>query len=281
MKAVPTIPGYELLACLGGGAITSVYAARAVDTDAPCAVKLLRPEWEDQPVGIKLLQREARALLTVRHSHLVPLRDAHVTRPPYFVVMDLLPGESLRRRLRRDYSLDVPAALWILRQTAEALAALHRKGFLHGDVKPDNMRLAAPGRAILLDLGFAHRPGENAALLERGYILGTVDYLAPELCGAQASDDRRSDVYSLGVTLFEMIAGRLPFPTGSVPETLYRHRMEAPADLRDHVETVPPSVAQLVGRMLAREPADRPSADLLVPELIGLEIAALGRRRAA
>src|SRR5207249_8639597 len=142
--------------------------------------------------------REARACLAVSHPHLVKLVEAHVLTPPYFLVMEMLAGESLRRRLRRDYSLDLPTALWVARQTAEALAALHRKGFIHGDVKPDNIRLVADGKAILLDLGFAHRRGENASLLEAGYILGTVNYLAPELCAAELHDDPRADIFSLG-----------------------------------------------------------------------------------
>ena len=280
MKAVPSIPGYELFACLGGGSITSVYAARSIDNDSPCAVKLLRPEWEDPAVGIKLLQREARAGLSVRHPHLVELLDAHVTRPPYFIVMDLIEGESLRRRLRREYNLAASIALWISRQIAEALAALHRKGFAHGDVKPDNVRLAAQGRAVLLDLGFARRPGENASFLARGYLLGTVDYLAPELCGPDACDDLRSDVYSLGVMLFEMLSGQLPYPAGKVGETLRRHRQEPPADLRRYVDRAPPELRELVSRLLAPKPVDRPRADLLVQELIRLEIATMARRAA-
>jgi serine/threonine protein kinase len=281
MKAVPRIPGYELLACLGGGPVTSVYAARNVEDDSPCAVKLLRPDWEDQPIGIKLLQREARAALSVRHPHLVRLLEAYVTRPPYFIVMELLPGESLRRRLRRDYALAATEALWVARQAAEALAALHRRGFVHGDVKPDNLRLATEGRAVLLDLGFAHRPGENAPFLERGYILGTADYLAPELCEPEPRDDPRGDVYGLGVSLFEMLAGQLPYRPGTVAETLHRHREEEPADLRDYVLAVPRGLPELVRRLLAREPDDRPRAEALVQELVALEIAALGRRRAA
>ncbi len=136
MTALPKIPGYELLTCLGGGVITSVYSARAIEDDFPCAVKVLRPDWEDQPVAVKLLQREARAVLSVKHPHLVRIIDEHVLTPPHFLVMELLSGESLRRRMRRDYSLPLPTALWIVRQMAEALAALHRKGFIHGDVKP-------------------------------------------------------------------------------------------------------------------------------------------------
>src|SRR5919197_2587807 len=183
MQPTPRIPGYHLLQRLGGVPMTAVYAARDGATDAACAVKVGRPDWEDQATAVKLLQREARAGLGVRHPHLVRVRDAHVTHPPYFMVMDLLPGESLRRRLRREYRLPVTDAVWVARQTAEALAALHRAGFLHGDVKPDNVRLTGDGTAVLIDLGFAHRPGENAAFLRAGYVLGTANYLAPELCG--------------------------------------------------------------------------------------------------
>src|SRR5262249_5949574 len=113
MQALPTIPCYELLQRLGGGPLTCVYSARDCATDPDCAVKALRADWEDQPTAIKLLQREARAGLAVRHPHLVRLLDVHVTRRPYFLVMELLAGESLRRRLRRDYCLDVPTVLWV------------------------------------------------------------------------------------------------------------------------------------------------------------------------
>src|SRR6516165_8757084 len=122
MNALPRIPGYELLTCLGGGVITTVYSGRESETDCPCAVKLLRPDWEDQPVAVKLLQREARAGLSVRHPHLVRILEAHVLKPPHYLVMEYLSGESLRGRMRRDYCVEQAAALWIVRQTAEALA---------------------------------------------------------------------------------------------------------------------------------------------------------------
>lgn len=281
MKAQPTLPGYEILTCLGGGMLTSVYAARAIDTDQPVAIKMLRPDWRDQPVAVKLLQREARACLAVSHENLVRLVDQHVLTPPHFLVLEMLAGESLRRRLRREYHLDVATALWITRQTAEALAALQRKGFVHGDVKPDNIRLVGDGKAVLLDLGFAHRPGENASLLEAGYILGTVDYLAPELCGAEPQDDPRSDVFGLGVTLFEILSGRLPYPTGSVLETLRRHRGELPADIRDFVPQLPRGLPELIDAMLDPYPENRPQPGALVQELISVEIAALRQRSVA
>src|SRR5262245_297445 len=129
MKPIPRIPGYELFERLGGGPLTAVYAARDVATDARCAVKVLRDDWDHLTNPLKLLQLEARPRLSVGHSHLVRLTHAHVTASPYFLVMDLLPGESLRSRLRRDYRVPMTDAVWIVRQTAEALAALHKAGF--------------------------------------------------------------------------------------------------------------------------------------------------------
>src|SRR5215208_1313486 len=124
MQRFPVIPGYQLHQRLGGGLLTAVFAARDCETDEPCAIKVLREDWEDPATGIKLLQREARAGLQVRDSRLVRIRDVHVMRPPYCLVMDLLAGESLRQRLRRDYRLELSDALWITRQTAQALSAL-------------------------------------------------------------------------------------------------------------------------------------------------------------
>jgi eukaryotic-like serine/threonine-protein kinase len=281
MQSLPRIPGYELLSFLGGSLLTSVYSARQRQSDAPCAVKVLNRDWQEDSTAVKLLQREARACLAVQHPHLVKLLEAHVTRSPYFLVMEMLGGESLRRRLRRDYRLDVPSALWIARQTAEALAALHRAGFAHGDVKPDNIRIVSDGRAILLDLGFAHRLGENAALLQQGYVLGTVNYLAPELCGQDLEDGLASDVFSLGVTLFEMLAGQLPYPPGSIEQTFRRHEADPPADIRRLAGPLPAGLAHLMERLLKRLPTDRPRATAVVQQLIGLEIAAIGQRRTA
>jgi len=265
MQPLPKIPGYELLTRLGGGVLTSVYAARDLSDDTACAVKVIREDWEDQPTAIKLLQREARACLAVRHAHLVRLLKAHVTRPPYFLVMEQLPGESLRRRLRRDYRLDAPTALWITRQTAEALAALHRAGFVHGDVKPENIRLIDPGTAILVDLGFAHRPGADLDLGD-DYVLGTANYLAPELCRAATADGFAADWYSFGVTTLEMLTGRLP------------GRALTPAEILAAVaDAWPTRLLALVDSLLAERPDDRPPGPLVLHELIALEIAALGR----
>jgi serine/threonine protein kinase len=208
----------------------------------------------------------------------VRVLHAHVLTPPYFLVMELLGGESLGRRLRREYRLDVAAAVWVARQTAEALAALHRAGFVHGDVKPDNVRLVDDGTAVLIDLGFSHRPGENGPLLRQGYVLGTANYMAPELCRPEPHGDEASDLFSLGVTLFETLTGRLPYPPGTVGQTFRRHGCDPPADVRQCGADVPRELAQLVGRLMARRPEERPRAGSVVRQLIALEIAGLRRR---
>jgi serine/threonine-protein kinase len=281
MQPIPRIPGFQLVQRLGGGPMTAVYSARTDETDGPCAIKLLREDWEDKETGIKLLQREARAGLGVRHPNLVRILEAHVTANPYYLVMELLSGESLRRRLRRDYRLQVRDAIWVARQIAEAVAALHKAGFLHGDLKPDNIRLTDDGTAVLLDLGFAHRLGENAAFLRAGYVLGTVNYLAPEQCDPIPSEEYASDLFSLGVTLFEMLTGRLPYPPGSLNQTFRRHQCDPPASIRHSVGSLPGPLVHLVERLLAHEPARRPKADAVVRQLVNLEIAALSRRRSA
>jgi serine/threonine protein kinase len=281
MQSIPLIPGYQLLRRLGGGPMTAVYSARRIENDALCAIKVLRDDWGDPETGIKLLQREARAGLGVRHPHLVRIRQAHVTAAPYFLVMDLLAGESLRRRLRRDFRLPISEAVWIIRQITEALATLHGAGFLHGDLKPDNVRLIDDGTAVLIDLGFTHRPGENAAFLRAGYVLGTANYLAPEQCDPLPTEDLSSDVFSLGVMFFEILTGRLPYPPGSLHQTFRRHRCDPPADIRRSVANLPAGLVGLIEKLLTHRPEERPRAASVVQQLVKLEIAALTRRRSA
>jgi serine/threonine protein kinase len=281
MQPIPEVPGYELLKRLGGGPLTWVYSARDCVTEMPCAVKVIREDWEDRSTAIKLLQREARAGLSVHHRHLVRVLEAHVTRPPHYLVMELLPGESLRRRLKREQRIDLGSSLWIVRQTAEALVALHHAGFVHGDVKPDNIRLVDDGTATLIDLGFAHRPGENVHFFDKGYILGTVNYLSPELCQPQPTEDTSTDVFSLGVTLFEILAGKLPYPTGTLEAVFFQRCHLGPECIGGAAEDLPPALVNLVGRMLSREPADRPKASAVVQQLMALEMESGWKRRSA
>jgi eukaryotic-like serine/threonine-protein kinase len=262
MPPLPHVPDYDLLRPLGGGPLTEVFAARRHSDDKPCALKLPREVWPGHTTAVRLLRREYRVLRAVHHPHLVRLLDAHVTDPPYFLALEYLDGETLRDRLQREYALDLRTTVWIARQMADALAGLHRAGFIHGDVKPENVRLLDAGTAVLVDLGFAHRPGENGVFAEEGYVLGTANYLAPELSGERPQDGPAADWYSFGVMLLEMLTGTLP------------------AADRGVTFGWPPRLTALLDGLLADEPDDRPADVLIVHELIALEIAALGRRRA-
>jgi serine/threonine protein kinase len=265
MSPLPRVPGYELLQPLGGGPLTHVFKARRSDTDELCAVKLLRDEWAEHPTAVKLLRREARALFAVRHPYVVRILDAHLAQPPYAIALELLGGEALRERLQREYALDLRTAVWVARQTADGLSALHRAGFIHGDVKPENIRLLDPGTAILVDLGFAHRPGSHADIGD-DYVLGTADYLAPELCRDATRDGFPTDWYSFGVTLLEMITGSVPGPM-----------LTAGHILADVAAQWPARLLALVDGLVAERPEDRPTGPLVLHELIALEIAALSR----
>src|SRR5262249_39935638 len=157
MSDRPRIPGYELIECLGGGSLTCVWSARDLAADEPIAIKLPRRTDTARRIALTFVGRGAAAGLPVRHPNLFRFRSGSLERPPHFLVMDLLNGEPLRRQMQREYRLDVAAALWISRQIAQALAALHRAGLVHGDVKPDNVLLIDSHAAIVIDLGLAPR----------------------------------------------------------------------------------------------------------------------------
>ena len=243
-----------------------------------CAIKVLRSDWPDQPTAVKLLQREARRRSGRAASAPCPHHPRPRSASPLFsratAAARRIPAPALAAR----YRLPLTEALWITRQAAEALAALHTFGFLHGDVKPDNLRLIDDGTAVLTDLGFAHRPGENAAFLRAGYVMGTANYLAPELCDEEPAEEMSSDLFSLGVTLFEMLTGRLPYPPGSLRQTFRRHRCDPPADIAKLAGPLPAALVALVERLLAHRLEDRPTANAVVQQLVKLEIAALGAR---
>jgi serine/threonine protein kinase len=262
--------------------MTVVWSALDLDANRVVALKTLREDWEDQPTAIKLLRREARAGLEVHHDNLVKVLSAQVEIPPQYLVMEMLPGESLRGKLRREYCLETADAVGITRQTAQGVAALHAAKTLHGDVKPDNLWLTSAGMVVLIDLGFAHRPGENSSLLRKGYVIGTANYLAPELCDPHpCEDDLASDVFSLGVTLFEMLTGKLPYPPGTLTQIFRRHRSDPPADIRLIRPELPEQLLELVGDLLQRHPQSRPGIKDVINRLVGLEIASLRSLRSA
>jgi eukaryotic-like serine/threonine-protein kinase len=281
---LPTEAGdWRLEGLLGEGALARVFRACPVasplGSPAPYALKLLHSRWEDRPEAVALLRREAKVGRAVIHPHVVPVLAAHVHEPPYFVVMPRLVGQTLAARLSGG-PLPAALALWIARQTAEALDAIHRQGYLHGDVKPANILIAPSGHVTLLDLGFARRFDETGSAVNR-LVLGTINYLAPELLVSALRADERTDIFSLGVVLFEMFAGRPPLVARDLTELLRMQNEYRPPNLRATRPELPSSLSSLVGRMLFKEPLRRPqSMGEVFEQLVRLEIDALADRAA-
>jgi eukaryotic-like serine/threonine-protein kinase len=271
---------WRLDGLLGEGALARVYAAQPIESagrPAAYALKMLRSQWHDRPEVIALMRREALVGQTVAHPHLVAILAAHVLEPPYFVVMPRLAGETLAALLARRRTLNVIRALWIARQTAEALDALHRNGFIHGDVKPSNVQVAPTGHVTLLDLSFARATNDDGSAF-RLSLVGTPNYMAPEQLVSTLRSDARSDVYGLGAMLYEMLTGETPFAPADLAELLQLHRQSRPKPLRTLRADVPSPVAKLVADMIAKEPLRRPqSIAEVIQALVRLEIAEGGR----
>ena len=211
------------------------------------------------------------------HPHLVPVLAAQLNEPPYYLAMPLLEGRSLAEQLAARGQLELPLAFWIARQIAEALAALHQAGWSHGDVKPSNIVVSPHGHATLIDLAFARHADEKQSITERP-LVGTIHYIAPEVLFSALGGDTPSDIYSLGVTLFEMLTGRLPFDSDEIAELANQHRQELPGNLRVAVPHLPTRAARLAQQMLAKEPLRRPTAADLVNRLASLEIETFAER---
>ncbi len=281
---LPAIGPWQLVRVLGEGRYARVHQARPTasppERPADYAVKVLKPEYEADPEAIELIRREAYVGRRVSHPHVVSILSSGVSRPPYFVVMPHLEGMTLAALLQGEKSLTVAPALWIARQVSEALDALHTEGFLHADIKPGNIFVMPRGHTMLLDLGFARSMRQPGSVIDRP-LMATFSYAAPELFTSAVRADARSDVYSLGVTLFEMLTGRLPFDETDPAQLATAHLEQSPPNVRRLAPHVSSDVARLVGQMLAKEPLRRPqTAAEAVASLVRLEVETFADRDA-
>jgi len=276
--APDSIGAWRLIQLIGQGQWTHVYRSRPQQgglAAADYAVKVLQPRFQDDPLAIGLLRREALVSKQVRHVHLTSVLSRQTQSPPYYLVSPFLPGVSLRAALRVAETISVPHALWIARQVAEALEALHVAGWRHADIKPDNILVGPNGHATLLDLGFAQRIDAPAC---GDAITGSPSYWSPESCRDDLPRGAASDIYSLGVTLFEALTGRCPFAASSAAEMATAHRDAPLPDPRVLVPQLGTPTARLLRAMLAKQPTDRPTARELIDRLVDLEIDTLAER---
>jgi len=268
---------WQLVRLMSEGNFTRVYQARPADAPAnmPAAyvVKVLRNQWWRDPQAIEMQRREAWVGTQVTHPNLLPVLSASVGEPPFYVVSPKLDGAPLSQLIREHEQLPVPLALWIARQVADGLAALlDATNMIHGDVKPANILVSAAGHATLIDFGFVQTPREASQWATRP-LAGTLAYIAPEMVTSALAAGPRSDIYSLGVTMYEMITGRRPWDSEDPGELATLHRQAKPTDVRALRPEVPEQVAELIHSMLAKDPLRRPaSARELATKLVRLEI---------
>jgi len=279
----PQAGTWQLMDRVGHGPWAGVFRARPVNAPvnrpAAYAVKILHETRQNDPLAIEMLAREAQVGCQVSHPHLIAILESQIKRAPQYLVMPWLEGATLQVYTVARRLFDPPAVLWIARQTAEALQALDQAGWMHGDIKPSNILLSPQGHATLLDLGFARHCDEP--LEARRAIAGTGYYLAPEHVSSVYRPDIRSDIYSLGIVLYQLLAGRLPFEGETFEQMALAHKQTAPLNLRRVAPHVPPRVADLVHGMLAKDPLRRPQSPAeLVTELVRLEIETFSERAA-
>ncbi|WP_411079781.1 protein kinase domain-containing protein [Streptomyces sp. cmx-18-6] len=253
---------YRIDGLLGSGGMAQVYRAHDLSLARAVAIKTMLPGFTHDASHPERFRREAQAMAALRHPHVVTVHDtgeeprADGPPVPYFV-MELVPGPSLADRIRAD-GLPVSAAVRITDQILSALAASHAQGLVHRDIKPANILLAGDGIAKVADFGIARAAaGAGRALTDTRMTIGTPQYMSPEQVHASAHLDGRSDLYAVGVLLFEMMTGRTPFNGPDAFAIAYRHLHEPPPTLASFGISAHPRLEPVLARALAKLPEQR------------------------
>ena len=255
---------YLLLERLGQGGMGQVFKARHALMDRVVALKVLRPEYADQPDALGRFRREMQAVARLAHPNVVLAHDAGQAGDVCFLAMEYVEGRDLARLLKQHGRPSSGVACEYIRQAALGLQHAHERGLVHRDIKPSNLILATEGGVVkVLDLGMARLrerlgPDETASGLTReGSVMGTADYMAPEQAADSHTADIRADIYSLGCTLYHLLTGQPPYPGGSLTEKLLKHQQATPEAVERLRPDAPPGLAPVVRRMMARRPQER------------------------
>ena len=268
-KSPTHIGRLEVVRALGRGLMGEVFEARDPASGHRFVVKRLRPQTREL-VDLLRFKREAELMRRLEHPNIMPILHVETNAEPPFYVMPLREGRPVSQRLVESGCLPEVLVTRIGRDVCAALSEAHRRGIVHRDVKPANLLLEASGSTVLLDFGLAKTLEGTEALTAVGAILGTPAYMAPEQVRGDVSD-ARCDVYSLGVTLFELLIGQNPFWTPDVIETLRRQLQETPRRANALLpHKVSSELGELIHRMIAKETRHRPNAETCLETFAGL-----------
>jgi predicted Ser/Thr protein kinase len=274
--AATVIPGYEILGVIGRGAMGTVYKARpAGDPEAPLvALKTLRPGFAEEKDAVERFRRESQALRTLHHPHVVRAIDAGCHNGVFFCVMEYAEGESLAQMIRKRGRVPWPEAVRILKAVAFALDHVARAGIVHRDIKPDNLIVSPEGKVKITDLGLSKivSGSFDDFLTQAGVVLGTPSYMSPEQVEAKGRVDVRSDIYSLGMTVYAALAGG-PAYRDPNPMVVLRMHLDCEPPQAPLVEAgAPPRLVEILRKMTRRDPAERyQTPNELLEDVMGFE----------
>ncbi len=250
---------YEILELLGQGGMSAVYKAYDPNLKREVAVKLIHPHLSTDPEFVRRFEAEAAAVARLSHPNIVDVYDFDHDSQTYFMVLEYLRGETLQQRLRRlneaDKRMGLEETIKICAQVCEAVDYAHQSGVIHRDLKPANVMLSPEGKAVLMDFGIVKMVGSQQHTAT-GTVLGTARYMSPEQVRGDAVD-QRSDIYSLGVMLYEMLSGKPPFDAESAMTVMRMHLEEPVPDIRELVPSIPGAMLAILQRALAKFPDQR------------------------
>jgi serine/threonine-protein kinase len=248
---------FYILRRLGRGAMAEVYLAQQVSLGRQVAFKVLNEELARDPNYVRRFNHEARAAAALVHAGIVQIYEVGEDQGVHYIVQEYVPGRNLGEVARGSGSLSPQLTLDILRQVTAALCKASAEGIVHRDIKPENIMLAKSGEVKVADFGLARVAGDGGAnLTQIGVTMGTPLYMSPEQIEGRELDSR-SDIYSLGCTAYHMLAGKPPFSGDSPLSVAVQHLNQAPTPLAEVRPGIPPRLAQLVERMMAKKPGDR------------------------
>ena len=248
---------YRVTRRLARGGMATVYVAQDERLDRPVALKVMHPHLADSDAFVERFRREARSAARIVHPGVVSVFDQGVVTGQGFLVMELIDGTNLRQLLRAQGAFTIPQALRYPTDTLEALRAAHRVGVIHRDIKPENILVPSDGPAKVTDFGLA-RAASEVSMSSTGNMLGTVAYIAPEIA-TTAEADARSDIYSVGIMLYEMLTGAVPW-AGESPLQIASHHVSDDVPSPSAAQPwIPREIDDLVAALTAREPANRPA----------------------
>ncbi len=250
-----TIGNYQIVDRLGKGGMATVYRARQVNMQRDVAIKIMSADLAQDPQFVARFEREAQVIAHLEHPRILPVHDFGHEGELFYLVMRLIEGDTLYQRLLDD-ALPVDVAARFVAQIAEALDYAHAEGVIHRDLKPNNILIDAWDNLYLMDFGLAKMVASSSNLTETGAVLGTPAYMAPEQWRG-APVDARTDVYALGVILYEMVAGETPFETDTPYSLMYKHLNDPPPPLRDRLPDLPEAAERVILKALAKDMTGR------------------------